>query len=528
MGVSLRRHTRTHNLLYQDEVFKSSSPFCCIRSRYLPKRLCHSRIANLAHAFPPGFLLLPPSFPAPLARWWRAHFRYVSLRLGPGGCCRCHPVGSSLFAAIDSTAVMAGRQSGWSRAVLLQLLLGVNLIVMPPAQARSLRFVTLLYRHGDRSPVKTYPKDPYQEEDWPQGFGQLTKEGMLQHWELGQALRQRYHGFLNTSYHRQEVYVRSTDLDRTLMSAEANLAGLFPPDGMQRFNPNISWQPIPVHTVPVAEDRLLKFPLGPCPRYEQLQNETRQTPEYQNESNQNAQFLDMVANETGLTNLTLETVWNVYDTLFCERTHGLALPPWASLQTMQRLSRLKDFSFRFLFGIYQQAEKARLQGGVLLAQIRENLTLMATTSHVPKLLIYSAHDTTLVALQMALDVYNGHQAPYASCHIFELHQEDNGNFSVEMYFRNESNKAPWPLILPGCPHRCPLQDFLRLTEPVVPKDWQQECQLTSGPADTEVIVALAVCGSILFLLIVLLLTILFRMQAQPPGYHHIADGEDHA
>lgn len=26
----------------------------------------------------------------------------------------------------------------------------------------------------------------------------------------------------------------------------------------------------------------------------------------------------MVANETGLSNLTLETIWNVYDTLFCE------------------------------------------------------------------------------------------------------------------------------------------------------------------------------------------------------------------
>uniref|UniRef100_A0A8I3PS00 Lysosomal acid phosphatase n=2 Tax=Canis lupus familiaris TaxID=9615 RepID=A0A8I3PS00_CANLF len=150
---------------------------------------------------------------------------------------------------------MAGGPFAWSGAALLQLLLGANLLVVPPTQARSLRFVTLLYRHGDRSPVKTYPKDPYQEDEWPQGFGQLTKEGMLQHWELGQALRQRYHGFLNTSYHRQEVYVRSTDFDRTLMSAEANLAGLFPPNGMQRFNPNISWQPIPVHTVPITEDR---------------------------------------------------------------------------------------------------------------------------------------------------------------------------------------------------------------------------------------------------------------------------------
>lgn len=103
--------------------------------------------------------------------------------------------------------------------------------------------------------------------------------------------------------------------------------------------------------------------------------------------------------------------------------------------------------------------------GVLLAQILKNLTLMATTSQFPKLLVYSVvssksptlkcqartrvlspiqllgmwrsnqssghslslqHDTTLVALQMALNVYNGKQAPYASCHIFELYQEDDG------------------------------------------------------------------------------------------------------
>ncbi|XP_078004454.1 lysosomal acid phosphatase isoform X3 [Phascolarctos cinereus] len=385
---------------------------------------------------------------------------------------------------------MAGGRSGsrrcccWGAPLPLlvgrSLGLGLGLLLLPavpPAQGRSLRFVILLYRHGDRSPVKAYPKDPYQEGEWPQGFGQLTKEGMLQHWELGQALRQRYQGFLNASYHREE---------------------------------------------------LLKFPLGPCPRFEQLQNETRQSPEYQNETAQNAKFLEMVANETGVTDLTLETAWNIYDTLFCEQTHGLPLPSWASPQTMRHLQQLKDLSFRFLFGMYQPTEKARLQGGVLLAEIRKNLTWAASASQHPKLLVYSAHDTTLVALQMALDIYNGEQAPYASCHMFELYQEDNGNFSVEMYFRNDSTKAPWPLALLRCSQSCPLADFLRLTLPLVPENWEQECQVTSSLADTEVIVALAVCGSILFLLILLLLTVLFRMQAQPPGYRHIADGEDHA
>ncbi|XP_062432418.1 lysosomal acid phosphatase isoform X2 [Rhea pennata] len=352
---------------------------------------------------------------------------------------------------------MAGAPAGRAAGGAVLLLLAVCLRPPPLARARSLRFVTLVYRHGDRSPIKAYPRDPYQEAAWPQGFGQLTQVGMRQQWELGQALRRRYRGFLNATYRRQEIFIRSTDCDRTLMSAEANLAGLYPPERGEMFNPNVSWQPIPVHTVPESGERLLKFPLTPCPRYEQLQNETRHSAEYTNKTKENLQFLQMVAKETGIRDVSLESVWSVYDTLFCE------------------------------------------------------------------------HDTTLVALQMALDVYNKIQAPYASCHIFELYQEDDGNFSVEMFFRNESGKEPFPLTLPGCQQKCPLHKFLQLTDPVIPQDWEQECQVASTVHDTELFVALAVCGSILFLLIILLLTVLFRIQSQPPGYRHISnEGEEQA
>ena len=50
-------------------------------------------------------------------------------------------------------------------------------------------------------------------------------------------------------YSSDEVFVRSTDIDRTLMSAESHLAGLFPPTDDQLWNPSLQWQPIPVHTV---------------------------------------------------------------------------------------------------------------------------------------------------------------------------------------------------------------------------------------------------------------------------------------
>lgn len=60
-----------------------------------------------------------------------------------------------------------------------------------------------------------------------------------------------------------QIFVRSTDYDRTLMSAEANLAGLYPPNGSQVFEPNVQWQPIPVHTVPQSQERVSVMSEGP-------------------------------------------------------------------------------------------------------------------------------------------------------------------------------------------------------------------------------------------------------------------------
>lgn len=72
---------------------------------------------------------------------------------------------------------------------------------------------------------------------------------MMQHFELGQWLRQRYitdQAFLNSKYKRTETKVVSTDYDRTIMSADSNLQGLYP----RHVGRGVLWSPIPVFRLP--------------------------------------------------------------------------------------------------------------------------------------------------------------------------------------------------------------------------------------------------------------------------------------
>lgn len=408
-------------------------------------------------------------------------------------------------------------------ALLLALLvLGLH----TPAAGKTLRFVNLVYRHGDRSPIVAYPTDPNTEKDWPQGFGQLTQIGMRQHYALGQYLRNRYSRFLNSSYDRQEIYIRSTDFDRTLMSAESNLAGLYPPQGHQIFHPGLNWQPIPVYTVPVDDDKMLVFPLRNCPRYTELITETENTDEYKKILMENKDFLNLLSKVTGVPReqLSLNYVWSIYDTLFCEQLHNKTVPSWVTPSVMERMRTLKEFYILAHYGLYKQREKSQLQGGMLVKKILQNIEQSLNVSSPtpkPKLIMYSAHDTTIVALQMALNVYSL-APPYASCHIFELYLEDNGSFTVEMYYKNDSSSEPHPLTLPACTHSCPLDRFVQIARRVIPDDWDKECCRPSNHIQIELIIGLASGCCLVLLLLFLTVWLHCHGECQRQGYQKVA------
>lgn len=81
-------------------------------------------------------------------------------------------------------------------------------------------------------------------------------------YKLGQYIRYRYNGYLNQTYTTDQMYVQSSDKDRTIQSAMANLAGMWPPtsEGLED-SAGVLPQFVPVHTIDASLDnvRIIKL-----------------------------------------------------------------------------------------------------------------------------------------------------------------------------------------------------------------------------------------------------------------------------
>ncbi len=88
---------------------------------------------------------------------------------------------------------------------------------------QNLYFVFSTFRHGARA---TFSKIDYFGNNISNP-GSLTKYGAIQHLEIGKKYRQRYSNFLNMSFDKNQLYIRSSDEWRTIISTLKELEGLF-------------------------------------------------------------------------------------------------------------------------------------------------------------------------------------------------------------------------------------------------------------------------------------------------------------
>ncbi|KAH9488850.1 mitochondrial acyl carrier protein [Bulinus truncatus] len=402
------------------------------------------------------------------------------------------------------------------------LLLNCDKVVSSPPG--TLKLVSVLYRHGDRSPTAVYPLDINQPNTtWPDGLGWLSKIGIQQHFELGQYLKQQYDGFINTSYYRNsEILIQSSGVERCLMSAYSNLAGLYPPQGEQIWNPELLWQPIPVHTTNTSTDNKLALQ-APCPRYDQIFQEVMNSQPIRKEEEENKVFYRMVENNTGIVKESIRDIWTVVDTLFCERAHNLTWNNWVNQEGVwEKLDSLKSQSFDLLTFT---PEMARLKGGPLLKEIIANM-IAATTQDKPspKFYMYSAHDTTVSALLSAMHVFDRHAPMYRALVMVELHYIQNDYF-VRIYYRNDTTREAYELTPPGCQNPCRLVDFITSTKDSIPDDWDAECKVHSANDSDNTLtpaswIALTIGIGMCFIIVVSLIAVVVRLKKKH-SYSHL-------
>ncbi|KAF6212967.1 hypothetical protein GE061_010680 [Apolygus lucorum] len=336
-------------------------------------------------------------------------------------------------------------------------------------------YVNMLYRHGARNPIEVTPTDPYSDSKyWPGGLGSITLKGIASHYHLGKWIADRYRHLLPTEWTsiNDAIVVISSDVNRTLMSAEANLAGMFPVTGDSSSWEGFSSYPVPIHSIPTADDAMLQF-TKTCAKYNALLEATKASKEFQSTTQMYKNVSEYVELNSQKSMDDLFDFASVYETYFIEESVGLELPEWLEKVYPSPLHELSVMDFIFLTWT---TEMKRLRGGPFVKEVLSNFHQKLNGSSSLNVTAYSAHDLTIASAMRAMGVFNNEIPPFTALLLLELRMPKNETEPVIMLWYKNSTGDPFMLQIHGCSVACPLGQMEDLLKPVIPDDWEEECQ----------------------------------------------------
>ncbi|XP_045766165.1 venom acid phosphatase Acph-1-like [Maniola jurtina] len=325
----------------------------------------------------------------------------------------------------------------------------------------------VVFRHGDRTPdpieLALYPAWKIDDNVfYPHGKKALTIKGRQREFVLGELLRHRYNDSISELYLPEEISVRTTDFARTKMSALAVLAALYLPHPVQKWHPDINWQPVPYSTIPYKDDDLAYFET--CDRYKQLLKKVYDIPAIGKIIESYGDLFKILSAKTGRKITTPEEVFFLDNLFQATENVGVTTPQWV-VDIMPQIKNMTKIAYYCQF---YNTELRRLTSGVLMSEI-VNITkaAIAGNTEVAKLYLYSAHENNVAGLLAALRVFVPHQPKYGSAAILELRRNrDTGKYGVMVVYASESG-APGqvlPIVDCGGAPICDYDKFIKLTQ----------------------------------------------------------------
>ncbi|KAH7697159.1 Protein PHO-14, partial [Aphelenchoides avenae] len=299
------------------------------------------------------------------------------------------------------------------------------------------------------------------------------------------------------------AYIRSTDVNRTLISAYANLAGMYPAgepgtDFPRNGHWPAHWTPIPVHTVPLETDFIGNV-LAECPRVTELYEELQRSPEYKELQQKNQDFFDYVNENSGRT-YDLSTIYLLSDVNYIETLYNMSQPAWLNTETVLKARNLTRTAAEFLYGIGKPyvPELTKLRGGSMLKALVDKMKQKVHCQDAAnaatglckwigplKYYAYSAHDTTVAALLSTFgdeeEVVRSGLPHYTASVALELWNLDGVGPAVRLLYHSafHHNYRVITDLTKGCPRGdeyCPLATFEERRSKFIPQDIEAECR----------------------------------------------------
>ncbi|EGT57525.1 hypothetical protein CAEBREN_02820 [Caenorhabditis brenneri] len=361
--------------------------------------------------------------------------------------------------------------------------------IISSLETRKLEFVQALWRHGDRAPLHLpYPNDQYTEKSWSRGWGQLTSIGMQQLHELGDFFRHQYvdTGFIPANFSVKEVYLRSSDSDRALVSAQAFLYGMYPAAGGYQWSADTDWQPLPVHaSTPGQPDLVCKPTAIKCARHEALvyQGDQESKAIYDVKY---ADFFSELSKTTGFKNCSYLDINGLFD-VQRELIHNMTAkqPAWVSQTWSQYDNRssmdiITEMRTVRMMNLFNSEEKGKLEGGSVLYNWIQNAVAVSESRNDQRMLLYSSHDGVLLALLNAFRASNEMMVPYAAALIMHVYSE-NGKYYSELYYRNDTTTDPYRVPLSRCPDPCEVSQLASAFDNMTVSDLPTMMKLCGTP-----------------------------------------------
>lgn len=316
------------------------------------------------------------------------------------------------------------------------------------ALADKLIFATEITRHGERTPSLDLPNFPSND---PLGFGQLTPGGINQLITLGKICNNKYiqkYSLLQNNYNPNEVYARATDFDRTLMSANAFLIGM--------YNSNEKQQPFSIHSKSISEDELL---LGYAKYYDIIAKNAQNNLELIGLSEKLQPKFKILSSLFNMEIENIDDFVSIVDVIYIRKQLHQELP--AALSE-DEINNLHHDASRASALVFQQQEIGALTTANLIEKLYEYASLSISNKNTKRFVLYSAHDVTLLGLLSAIG--NPAKAnPSPSSNIsFLLFDNEQGQYYTKFLFNNME------LQIPGCDNKtfCNFDEFERLTEDI--------------------------------------------------------------